>query len=128
MLLQFFQHIYFFILWLCSSIRSYISGKLEKKSVQMEPEAKKQKIEDISNVQTVQTEDIPNVQTLQTQDISNVQTVQTEDVSNVQTVSLIWLDESNESSEENIAAQDQLRTFDSNLKIFIDDNKCEEYI
>jgi len=51
-----------------------------------------------------------------------------EDTSKSQTISLVWLDSSHGTSVENISGQEQLRTFDANLKLFSGDNKCEEHI
>jgi hypothetical protein len=50
-----------------------------------------------------------------------------DDIPDGQTISIIWLD-SSDNSDENIANQEQLRTFDPNLKMFKDDNECEKYI
>jgi hypothetical protein len=47
---------------------------------------------------------------------------------NLETYCLIWLDAAVNSSEENVEAQQQLRTFVNHLIIFDSDNECEEYI
>jgi hypothetical protein len=47
---------------------------------------------------------------------------------NLETFSLIWLDTSFNNSEVNLKAQQRLRTSINHLKIFDDNNKCEEYI
>jgi hypothetical protein len=51
-----------------------------------------------------------------------------DDTPKSQTISLVWLDSSHGASVENISAQEQLRTFDANLKIFSGDNECETHI
>ncbi|CAF0780037.1 unnamed protein product [Rotaria sordida] len=43
-------------------------------------------------------------------------------------LSLVWLDNSNSDSQENVFTQQQLRLFDSNLKLFKTTNECETYI
>jgi hypothetical protein len=48
--------------------------------------------------------------------------------SDVQTMSLVWLDDTIKTSEEDTAAQQELRTFDPNLKLFQNDTECENYI
>jgi hypothetical protein len=47
---------------------------------------------------------------------------------NLETYSLIWLDTSVNTSQENVLAQQQLRTSINHLLIFEDENECEEYI
>jgi hypothetical protein len=47
---------------------------------------------------------------------------------NLETYFLIWLDAAVNSSEENVEAQQQLRTSINHLTTFDDDNECEEYI
>jgi len=47
---------------------------------------------------------------------------------NLETFSLLWLDASVNDSQENIDAQQQLRTSINYLKTFEDGDKCEEYI
>jgi hypothetical protein len=47
---------------------------------------------------------------------------------NLETYSLIWLDAVVNSSQENLLAQQQLRTSINHLLIFADDNECEDYI
>jgi hypothetical protein len=47
---------------------------------------------------------------------------------NLETYFLIWLDAAVNSSEENVEAQQQLRTSINHLTTFDDDNGCEEYI
>jgi hypothetical protein len=47
---------------------------------------------------------------------------------NAQTISLVWLDDSIRNSENDIAALQELRTFDPNLKLFQTDTECENYI
>ncbi len=86
---------FFIIFWLFSTIRSYIDTKNEKKSSEMEPPAKQQKLDENSDVQTM---------------------------------SLVWLDDTIKTSEEDTAAQQELRTFDPNLKLFQNDTECENYI
>jgi hypothetical protein len=52
----------------------------------------------------------------------------TQQTQNLETYSLIWLDAAVNSSQENVDAQQQLRTSINHLRIFEDDNQCEEYI
>ncbi len=52
----------------------------------------------------------------------------TQQKQNLETYSLIWLDATVNISKENIRAQQQLRTSINHLRIFEDDNECEEYI
>ncbi len=47
---------------------------------------------------------------------------------NLETYFLIWLDVTVNTSEENIEAQQQLRTSINHLTTFDDENECEEYI
>ena len=47
---------------------------------------------------------------------------------NLETYSLIWLDTAVNTSQENILAQQQLRTSINYLLIFEDEDECEEYI
>lgn len=42
--------------------------------------------------------------------------------------SIVWLNDAHHDSEENLAAQEELRQFDSNLKNFHNITECEEYI
>jgi hypothetical protein len=56
---------------------------------------------------------------------SEVKKQKTDDI---QTTSLVWLDDTAETSEENVSAQQHLRIFDTNLKIFKNDNECEQYL
>ena len=52
----------------------------------------------------------------------------TQEKQNLETYSLIWLDASVNSSQENVEAQQQLRTSINHLRIFEDDEQCENYI
>jgi hypothetical protein len=51
-----------------------------------------------------------------------------DEISNGQKTSIVWLDNSNDTSDANISGQQQLRTLDPDLKLFNDDNQCETYL
>jgi len=46
----------------------------------------------------------------------------------LETYSLLWVDAKVNSSQENVKAQQKLRASINQLRIFEDDNECEEYI